>query len=454
MRLQKSTNLGMLNKVFLLQQSGTFWRLWEEDWICCGQLHKALPSSRLHLKRCLGTGSKLATSELMLETANCWNDSPIHQHLSAQPRYTSPGRRSNWQLLRQVKINTKSKALGCKLKSHLSHLFKISFSWRVLQSFFPPDLKHLFSRLKHHCPSAPLESSLTTKLLPLMSRSRHYYVRRKKQASSSQENEFISDKSPRNIQPPSKLPPTHLNNQSWFNQTFFRGVSLQSLPSCLLIQKTKNLSKMDLSHNPFAAAALRLSSCCQRRRIRPAYATKTRKRKQVTNSSQSSAPNTSRHFSPAKHFFVAVEGIRPTQNNQPGLRKSDLEPMADQILGQNTQMTFQHSPQPQIINLNLTLSQADNATATISHGFAINRAFLGNILKPSPATTGAASYVQWVWLVQSQNTSRIGTCFLLRGARGFPQSPILGVRSFWIKKNKYVATILRKQNQNQRKHNR
>lgn len=154
----------------------------------------------------------------------------------------------------------------------------------------------------------------------------------------------------------------------------------------------------------------------------------------MTNSSQSSAPKQITHFSPAKHFFVAVEGIRPTQNNQPGLRKSDLEPMADQILGQNTQMTFQHSPQPQIINLNRTLSQADNATATISHGFAIDRAFLGNMvhpLEPSPATTGAASYVQWVWLVQSQNTSRIGACFLLRGARGFPQSPILGVRSFW-----------------------
>lgn len=88
---------------------------------------------------------------------------------------------------RQQTFNSKSKVLGCKLKSHLSHLFKISFSWCVLQSFFPPDLKHLFSRLKHHCPSAPLESNLT-ELLPLMSRSRHYYVRRKKQASSSQEN--------------------------------------------------------------------------------------------------------------------------------------------------------------------------------------------------------------------------------------------------------------------------
>ena len=194
---------------------------------------------------------------------------------------------------------------------------------------------------------------------------------------------------------------------------------------------------MDLSHNPFAAAALRLSSCCQRRRIRPAYATKTRKRKQVTNSSQSSAPNTSRHFSPAKHFFVAVEGIRPTQNNQPGLRKSDLEPMADQILGQNTQMTFQHSPQPQIINLNLTLSQADNATATISHGFAINRAFLGNMvhpLKPSPATTGAASMYSGFGWCSPRTLQGSVRAFFSGGPEVFPKAQSLVSGHFGLKK--------------------
>ena len=94
--------------------------------------------------------------------------------------------------------------------------------------------------------------------------------------------QFRSDKSPRNIQPPSKLPPTHLNNQSWFNQTFFQGVSLQSLHSCLLIQKKTRTSQKwiclttPLQH--FAAAPVKLLPKTENKTC---YATKTRKRKQV-----------------------------------------------------------------------------------------------------------------------------------------------------------------------------
>ena len=129
-----------------------------------------------------------------------------------------------------------SKVLSSRLKSYL--LLRCVKSCR-------------FPRLKHHCPSAPLESNLTTELPSLMSRSRHC-VRRKKHASSSQENGIHKWHKSKKYSATFKAATRArifcqieriLKYPSWFNEAFFQGVSLQSLPSCLLIQKKQRPSQ-------------------------------------------------------------------------------------------------------------------------------------------------------------------------------------------------------------------
>ncbi len=91
--------------------------------------------------------------------------------------------------------------------------------------------------------------------------------------------EFISDISPRNIQPPSKLPPTR--------GFFARSKEFSSIPvdlmrrssresvfnPCLLAYLSKKKQrplKNGFVSQPLCGCTVRLSSCCQRQRIRPA----------------------------------------------------------------------------------------------------------------------------------------------------------------------------------------
>lgn len=156
----------------------------------------------------------------------------------------------------------------------------------------------------------------------------------------------------------------------------------------------------------------------------------------MTNSSQRSAPNKSA-FLASKTFFVAVEGIRRTQNNQPGLRKSDLEPWQIRSWVKIPKWHFNTLLNPKSSSWIWHYLKQTMPLSTISHGFAIDRAFLGiwsihwNLPRPQPVLPAMYSGFGWCSPRTLQGSVR---AFFSGGPEVFPKAQSLVSGHFGLKK--------------------